>query len=101
MHSQTAVAATAVAVHLPALLQKRPVFGSPQALGTRAPGVEAGCRDSEGGTKDTNWIVGSVVLDEAKLHLDAPAKIAIDFPRMSRSCRSRSFSRRSRAFSAA
>jgi hypothetical protein len=42
-----------------------------------------------------------MILDEAKTHVRGPAKIAIDFFKMSRSMRSRSFSWRSRAISAA
>src|SRR5437899_8474511 len=40
-------------------------------------------------------------LDEAEAHVRVPAKIAIDFFKMSRSMRSRSFSWRSRAISEA
>jgi hypothetical protein len=43
----------------------------------------------------------TVVLDEAEAHVRVPAKIAIDFFKMSRSIRSRSFSWRSRAISEA
>lgn len=42
-----------------------------------------------------------MVLDEAEAHVRVPAKIAVDFFRMSRSMRSGSFSSRSRAISEA
>ena len=42
-----------------------------------------------------------MVLDEAEAHVRVPAKIAIDFLKISRSMRSRSFSARKRAISEA
>ncbi|WP_152033741.1 hypothetical protein [Bradyrhizobium sp. DOA9] len=42
-----------------------------------------------------------MIFDEAKAHVRVPAKIAINFSKMSRSMRSRSFSWRNRAISEA
>src|SRR6202008_5200689 len=66
-----------------------------------APGVIAGWRDLEHGTHQPHWIGVAVVLNEAEAHVRVPAKIAIDFFKMSRSMRRRSFSWRSRAISEA
>src|SRR6185312_9040025 len=66
-----------------------------------APGVIAGRRDLEHGTHQPHRIAVTVVFNEAEAHVRVPAKIAIDFFKMSRSMRSRSFSWRSRAISEA
>src|SRR6202045_1038843 len=74
--------------------------GSP-ALRARAPGIVASRRDTEHLAKDRHRIVDAAIFDEAEPHFGTPAKIAIDFFKMSRSMRSRSFSRCKRAISAA
>src|SRR6185312_5712091 len=58
-------------------------------------------RDLEHGTHQTHRIDVAMILDEAEAHVRVPAKIAIDFFKMSRSMRSRSYSWRSRAISEA
>src|ERR1700687_3967157 len=74
--------------------------GSP-ALRARAPGIIAGRRDPEHVAQDRHRIVDAAIFDEAESHFGTPAKIAIDFFKISRSMRSRSFSRCKRAISAA
>jgi hypothetical protein len=51
--------------------------------------------------QDPHRVVGAAIFDEAESHVRVPAKIAIDFFKMSRSMRSRSFSRCKREISAA
>ena len=57
--------------------------------------------DLEHVAQHTNRIDVAVILDEAEAHVRVPAKIAIDFFKMSRSMRSRSFSCSRREISAA
>jgi len=71
------------------------------ALRPGAPSIIAGRRDTEHVTHQRHGIVGAAIFDEAESHVRVPAKIAIDFFKMSRSMRSRSFSRCKRAISAA
>nr|WP_247521689.1 hypothetical protein [Bradyrhizobium sp. 190] len=78
-----------------------PIGGSSLALRARTPGIIAGWRDPEHVAQDPHRIVGAPIFDEAESHFGTPAKIAIDFFKMSRSMRSRSFSRCKRATSAA
>jgi hypothetical protein len=74
--------------------------GSP-ALRARAPGVIASRRNTENVAHDHHRIVGVAIFDETESHVRTAAKIAIDLFKMSRSMRSRSFSRCKRATSAA
>ncbi|MCP1838626.1 transposase [Bradyrhizobium sp. USDA 4538] len=101
MDSPTAIAPATVLIDLPDLSQQRGIGLCPFAHRSRAPSVIAGRRDLEHLTYQTNRIHVAVILDEAEAHVRVPAKIAIDFFKMSRSMRSRSFSWRSRAISAA
>src|ERR1700676_1093904 len=77
------------------------IGGGAPALRARAPGIIAGRRDPEHVAQDRHRVVGAAIFDEAESHVRTPAKIAIDFFKMSRSMRSRSFSRCKRAISAA
>src|SRR5438309_9898695 len=81
--------------------RERGIGGCPGAHRTIAPGIIAGRRDLEHGAHQPYRIGIAMILDEAKTHVRVPAKIAIDFFKMSRSMRSRSFSWRSRAISEA
>src|SRR5215216_2927484 len=72
-----------------------------RAFGARTPGVIASRRDLEHTTHDPHRIVGAAIFDEAESHVRGPAKIAIDFFKMSRSMRNRSISCCKREISAA
>src|SRR5689334_22805299 len=97
MDPRAAVAAAAVPMDLSDRSQERGIAGSACTHWTLAPSVIAGRRDLEHSAHQPHRIGIAMVLDEAKAHVRVPAKIAIDFSKMSRSIRSRSFSSRSRA----
>src|SRR5437773_11669718 len=101
MDPWAAIASAAVLMDLPDRFQESGIGSRALAHRTLAPGVIAGRRDIEHGAHQPHRIGITMVLDEAKTHVRVPAKIAIDFFKMSRSMRSRSFSWRSRAISAA
>src|SRR5206468_8333170 len=100
MDPWAAIASAAVLMDLPDRFQESGIGSRALAHRTLAPGVIAGRRDIEHGAHQPHRIGIAMVLDEAKTHVRVPAKIAIDFFKMS-SMRSRSFSWRSRATSAA
>ncbi|MCS3695167.1 hypothetical protein QIH87_48735 (plasmid) [Bradyrhizobium elkanii] len=81
--------------------QERGIGGCASAQRTPTPSVITGRRDLEHSAHQPHRIGIAMILDEAEAHVRVPAKIAIDFCKMSRSMRSRSFSSRSRAISAA
>ena len=101
MDPRTAIASAVVAMNPLDVTQKATICRRPPALRARAPSVIAGRRDAEHAAHDRHRVVGTAIFDEAESHVRTPAKIAIDFFKMSRSMRSRSFSRCKRAISAA
>ena len=92
MDTRAAIASAGVAMDPPDVVNELTIGGGSRALRARAPGIIAGRRDPEHVAHDRHRIVVAVILDEAESHVRAPAKIAIDFFKMSRSMRSRSFS---------
>jgi hypothetical protein len=101
MDAGTTVAAAAVLMDLPDCGQERGIGGCTDARRAITPGVIASRRDLEHSAHQPHRIGVAVVLNEAEAHVRVPAKIAIDFFKMSRSMRSRSFSWRNRAISEA
>src|SRR5258706_7752193 len=101
MDARAAIASAGVAVDPFDVVDELTIGGGSPALRARAPGIIAGRRDTEHVAQDRHRIVGAAIFDEAESHFGTPAKIAIDFFKMSRSMRSRSFSRCKRAISAA
>src|SRR3977135_117728 len=101
MDARTAIASACVAMDPLDVVDELAIGGGSRALRARAPGIVAGRRDPEHVTHDCHRIVSAAIFDEAESHVRVPAKIAIDFFKISRSMRSRSFSRCKRAISAA
>ena len=101
MDTRAAIASAGVAMDLLDVVDQLTIGGRSLALRARAPSIIAGRRDSEHVAQDRHRIVGAAIFDEAESQFGPPAKIAIDFFKMSRSMRSRSFSRCRRAISAA
>src|SRR6202007_1876584 len=101
MDARAAVAAVGVAMDPLDVVNEVTIGGGAPALRARTPGIIAGRRDTEHAAHDRHRVVGAAIFDEAESHVRTPAKIAIDFFKMSRSMRSRSFSRCKRAISAA
>src|SRR4051794_33831772 len=101
MDARAAVAPAAVLMDLPDRSQERGIGGCTCTHRAITPSVISGWRDLEHGTHRPHGIDIAVVLNEAETHVRVPAKIAIDFFKMSRSIRRRSFSWRSRAISEA
>src|SRR5581483_9248365 len=83
------------------LVGQRAVGGVAGALGPGAPSIVAAGRQPQRGAHHPNRPDLAVLIDEPELHREADPKMSAAFFKMSRSIRSRSFSRRSRAFSAA
>src|SRR4051812_39567499 len=101
MDAGAAVASAAVLMDPPDRSQERGIGGGTSAHRPITPGIIAGRRDLEHGAHQPHRIGVAMILDEAEAHVRVPAKIAIDFFKMSRSIRRRSFSWRSRAISEA
>lgn len=101
MDAGTAVAPAAVLMDLPDRGQEAGIGFGPLTHRAIAPDVIAGRRDLEHGTHQPYRIGLAVVFDEAEVHIQIPAKIAIDPSKMSRSMRNRSFSWCRRAISEA
>src|SRR6266567_1091262 len=101
MNARAAIAAIGVAMDPLDVVDEVSIGGGSLALRARSPGIIAGRRDAEHVAHDRHRIVGAAIFDKAESHFGTPAKIAIDFFKMSRSMRSRSFSRCKRAISAA
>src|SRR4029077_7383502 len=101
MDTRAAVASGRVTMDPLDVIDELTVGGRSRALRARAPGIITGWRYIEHVAQDPHRVVGAAIFDEAKPHFGTPAKIAIDFFKMSRSIRSRSFSRCKRAISAA
>src|SRR5262249_27547824 len=89
MDTRAAITPAGVAVDPPDVVDE-------VTIGSR-PGIIAGRRDAKHVAQQRNRIIGTAIFDEAESHVRVPAKIAIDFFKMSRSMRSRSFSRCKRA----
>src|SRR5882757_1666871 len=101
MDTRATIASMVVAMDQPDVVHELTVGGGTRALRAQAPGIIAGRRDTERIAHDPHRVVGAAIFDEAEPHVRTPAKIAIDFFKMSRSMRSRSFSRCKREISAA
>src|ERR1700739_1485254 len=101
MDAGAAIAAIGIGVNPLDIVDEFTVSGGSRALRARPPGIVASRRDAEHAAHDLHRIVRAAIFDEAESHFWTPAKIAIDFFKMSRSMRSRSFSRCKRAISAA
>jgi hypothetical protein len=101
MDARAAIASTGVAMDPLDVVDEFTIGGRASALRARAPGIIAGRRYFEHLAQHPHRIISAAIFDEAKSHFGTPAKIAIDFFKMSRSMRSRSFSRCKRAISAA
>src|SRR5215471_19865853 len=99
--TRAAITPAGVAVDPPDVVDEVTIGSRSSALRARAPGIIAGRRDAKHVAQQRNRIIGTAIFDEAESHVRVPAKIAIDFFKMSRSMRSRSFSRCKRAISAA
>ncbi len=81
----------------PYVAQQRAVLGRTPAFGLGPPSVVACPGTAEDAAKLVDRPGAAAVLDHAEPHLNGPAKIEMDLFEMSRSMRSRSHSRRSRA----
>src|ERR1700681_1687047 len=101
MDARAAVASAGVAMDPLDVVDQLTIGGRSPALRPRAPGIIAGRRYPEHLAQDPHRVISAAIFDEAKSHFGTPAKITIDFFKMSRSMRSRSFSRCKRAISAA
>src|SRR5215207_48005 len=97
MNARAAVAAMAVAMNPLDILQQLSIAHGTSAFRARPPSVVARRRDLQHAAHDPDRIVRAAIFDEAESHVRSPAKIAIDFFKMSRSMRSCSFSRCNRA----
>src|SRR6201998_4146340 len=100
MDAGAAIAAIGIAVNPLDIVDEFTGGGGSRALRARPPSIIASRRDAEHAAHDLHRIVRAAIFDEAESHFWTPAKIAIDFFKMSRSMRSRSFSRCKRAISA-
>src|SRR5579864_7913394 len=101
MNAGAAIPPAIVAVDLLDILQQFAIFSGSRTFRARAPSVIAGSRDVEHLAHDPHRIVDTAIFDEAESHVRCPAKIAIDFFKMSRSMRNRSISCCKRQISAA
>src|SRR5580700_2720973 len=101
MDTRAAIASAGVAMDPLDVVDEFSIGDRSPALRARAPGIITGRRDPEHIAQNPHRVVDTAIFDEAESHVRVPAKIAIDFFKMSRSMRSRSFSRCKRAISAA
>src|SRR6202023_1095130 len=90
MDARAAIASAGVAMDPLDVVDEVTIGGGSPALRARAPGIIAGRRDTEHVAQDRHRIVSAAIFDEAESHFGTPAKIAIDFFKMSRSMRNRS-----------
>ena len=97
MNPRAAIASMAVAINQLDVRQQDAIGNGSRAFRTRLPRVVAGWRDLEHTAHDPHRIVGVAIFDEAEPHVRGPAKIAIDFFKMSRSMRNCWLSRCNRA----
>src|SRR5215469_14153753 len=96
-----AIGAAAFAMDPPDVLEQHPIGGGTRAFGPRAPGIVAADRQTQRRAHHSDWPEVAMLIDEPELYREAAPKMSAAFFRISRSIRSRSFSRRKRAFSAA
>ena len=101
MDTGTAITPATVAMDTNNLGQQDVIGCGPTAFRPSTPSIIAGRRDAEDDAHLTDWIIVAAIFDEAESHVRVPAKIAIDFFKISRSIRRRSFSRLSWAISEA
>jgi hypothetical protein len=101
MDTRAAIASACVAMDSLDVVDELTIGGRSSALWAQAPSIIAGRRDIEDAAHDRHRVIGTAIFDESESHVRVPAKIAIDFFKMSRSMRSRSSSRCKRAISAA
>src|ERR1700737_3621313 len=101
MDTRATIASVGVAMDPLDVVNEVTIGGGSPALRARAPGIIAGRGDTEHTAHDRSRVVSAGIFDKAESHVRTPAKIAIDFFKMSRSMRNRSFSRCKRAISAA
>src|SRR5246500_6073528 len=101
MNARAAVAPMAVAMNPLDVLQQCAICRGAGAFRPRSPRIVACGRDVEDTAHDPDRVVCAAIFDEAEPHVRGPAKIAIDFFKMSRSIRSCSFSRCKRAITSA
>src|SRR5450432_2991337 len=101
MDARAAIASVGFAMDPLDVVDELTIGGGSPALRARTPGIITGWRDTEHVAQGRYRVIGTAIFDEAESHFGTPAKIAIDFFKMSRSMRSRSFSRCKRAISAA
>src|SRR5947209_7216501 len=101
MNARAAIAAMTVAMNPLDVLQQFAIGRGAGTFRPRSPSIVARDRDVEDTAHDPDRIVCAAIFDEAESHVRGPAKIAIDFFKMSRSTRSCSFSRCKRAMTSA
>ena len=100
MHARAAIAAIVATMNASDLDQKLSVGGGPLAFRPPTPRVVTAGGHPEYRAHEPGRELVPVVLDEAEPHLGGSEKMLMAFFKMSRSCRVRSNSRRSRAISA-
>lgn len=101
MHMRAAIAAMVATMNAPDLCQKLSVGGGPLAFRPPTPRTATAGGHPEHRTHELGRDLVPVILDEAESHLGHSEKMPMAFFRMSRFCRARSSSRRSRAIYAA
>ena len=88
-----AIGAATVPVDLGNLLGQQPVGSARRALGATKPTVKAASRNLERPAQNRHRVLSLMIPDEAIPHFGSLEKMATAFFKMSRSIRSRSFSR--------
>ena len=101
VHARATIPAATALVRPSYVVEQRAILGRALASGPGPPGIVACCGKAEDAAQFVDRPGAAAVLDHAEPHFSGPAKIEMDFFKMSRSMRSRSHSRRSRAISAA
>ena len=101
IHARATVTTPTRRVSRANLVQQDLVFGCALALQPGTPSAIAGLRDLQHAAHHRRQPNRAVVLNEAEPYRDGTAKMRIPFFKMSRSIRSRSFSRHSCAILAA
>src|SRR6516162_544405 len=85
----------------PNVFEQHPIGGGTRAFDARAPGIVAADGQTQRLAHHSDRPEVAILIDEPELHREAAPKMSAAFFRISRSIRSRSFSRRKGAFSAA
>src|SRR5215469_11958650 len=101
VYPRRAVGAAAFAMDRPNIVEQYPIGGGTRAFDPRAPGIVAADRQTQRRAHHSDRPEVAMLIDEPELHREAAPKMSAAFFRISRSIRSRSFSRRKPAFSAA